>query len=382
MQRKKYKDIFIESYSSIKEQYICIHGERWIWKREFLRELEEEFFWSQETEWLIINEENPLEDATIENIHTKILVLFSDSTLDFSSIRTFIESQLYVWKIIYTSEIKNETSDVYNFNLPGVSFREYAEYMWYSINIGDIAAGNSNISMLNTLKEDYLFLWHKPSHIESPDTILTDFHVTMNTIHSDLFPKEYDIFLEYTRSMAMNMGNLFKADQLAKLLWISRRKINKYTEILMKHGIVKAIGPWWENTETETSRHVKIYFTDLSFIRAALGDLYYQWQMKQGIIENFIFLELERKLDSSHRISFYRKKSGAEITFILENITNEKLTPIELSIRSTSAISQAIRTFDDSYNTRVEYFMLINESHYEKRLLNWKPFIILPQIWI
>lgn len=72
------------------------------------------------------------------------------------------------------------------------------------------------------------------------------------------------------RTIAMNIGNLFKADQIAKLLNISRRKVNKYTELLIKHDIVKAIGPWVQDTGTETSRHVKLYFSDLGYLAALL----------------------------------------------------------------------------------------------------------------
>ena len=60
----------------------------------------------------------------------------------------------------------------------------------------------------------------------------------------ELYKKEHDDFDEYLRTLAMNTGNLFKADQLAKLLSISRRKIHKYTELLMEHGIIKPLGPW------------------------------------------------------------------------------------------------------------------------------------------
>ena len=60
----------------------------------------------------------------------------------------------------------------------------------------------------------------------------------------ELYKKEYSDFDEYLRTLAMNTGNLFKADQLAKLLGISRRKIHKYTELLMEHAIIKPLGPW------------------------------------------------------------------------------------------------------------------------------------------
>jgi len=76
--------------------------------------------------------------------------------------------------------------------------------------------------------------------------------------------------MEYLRVLAMNTGSLFKADQLAKLMGISRRKIHKYTELLLENNIIMPIGPWLQNHVTETSRHVKVYFADLSFPAALL----------------------------------------------------------------------------------------------------------------
>jgi predicted AAA+ superfamily ATPase len=64
------------------------------------------------------------------------------------------------------------------------------------------------------------------------------------SLYRELYEKEYAIFDSYLRTIAMNVGNLFKADQIAKLLGISRRKVNKYTELILNHRIVEAIAPW------------------------------------------------------------------------------------------------------------------------------------------
>lgn len=111
----------------------------------------------------------------------------------------------------------------------------------------------------------------------------------------------------------MGVGDIYKEDRIAKMMSISRRKVRKYTELLMKYNMIRAVGPWVRDTETELSRHVKIYFSDLSYLHVALGVSYYHGENKQGVIENFVFLELDRKLASTHEIKFYRKKSGAEV---------------------------------------------------------------------
>lgn len=99
---------------------------------------------------------------------------------------------------------------------------------------------------------------------------MKDFEKKRAIMISEMYEKEYAIFDTYLRTIAMNVGNLFKADQIAKLLDISRRKVNKYTEIILKHNLVVAIGPWVQDSVTETSRHVKLYFTDLSDMKAIL----------------------------------------------------------------------------------------------------------------
>lgn len=310
------------------------------------------------------------------------MIIIDGDRDNFSTIRTFIESKSFENTVIFTTTQKIWMNEWENFILPWVSFREYAESQNMKVEISDILSGNSNIEAMNSLRDSYIYLGHYPRHIDNPDTIIEDFDYKCTIMKHELFEKEYNDFIEYMRTLAMNTGNLFKADQLAKLLSLSRRKIHKYTEILMKHDIIKAIGPWVENAETETSRHVKIYFSDLSFMRSLLGDLYFQGQMKQWVIENFIFLEIERKLGLSHTIYFYRKKSGAEVSFVLKNIENTMLTIMDVSQKNMSAPSQAMKSFDTDYHDRIERYMLLNESTVGKREIDWTPLLILPHIAI
>ncbi len=160
----------------------------------------------------------------------------------------------------------------------------------------------------------------------------------------------------------MNVGDIFKEERIAKSMNISRRKVKKYTEILLNHHVIRAVGPWVENPATELSRHVKVYFSDLAYFHAALGVGYYHGEGKQGVIENFVLLELDRKLASTHDIRFYRKKSGAEVSFILIERSTGQLTPIEVTTRPTDIIPQSLRIFRETYGDRIEHAMMMNDS--------------------
>ena len=180
----------------------------------------------------------------------------------------------------------------------------------------------------------------------------------------------------------MNVGDIFKEDRIAKMMNISRRKVKKYTEILLNHHVIKAVGPWVENPATELSRHVKVYFSDLSYFHAALGVGYYHGEGKQGVIENFVLLELDRKLASTHDIRFYRKKSGAEVSFLLIERSSGKITPIEITTRSTDIIPQSLSIFIETYGSRIDHAMFMNDTIAKQKVSGGTPVIVLPHIAI
>jgi response regulator of citrate/malate metabolism len=60
-------------------------------------------------------------------------------------------------------------------------------------------------------------------------------------MNQELFEKEYETFLDFIRTVAMGVGDLFKEERIAKLMNISRRKVRKYSEILLKYQFIEAI---------------------------------------------------------------------------------------------------------------------------------------------
>jgi predicted AAA+ superfamily ATPase len=380
IKRQKYIEHFRELFSS-KEDHIVITGEKNVGKSTFLRDLESDGIFGESSEYtyLYLEQSQSLSDIKVLG-GAKVIIIDTEEVLSSEIWEEFISDLWGSVRVIWVAgwSVEGMTS----FILPTLSFREYAENHGKPIEIQHILAWESPLDELNELRDIYIERGAYPDHLVHPENISQYFDKKRSIIELELFEKEKWQFLEYTRTLAMNIGNPFKADGLAKMLDISRRKVNKYTTLLMKHKIIKAIWPWSQNTETETSRHVKIYFMDLSFLKALLGSTHYQWTLKSGTIENFIFLELDRKLDTTHTISYYRKKSGAEITFILEDEVTGRITPIEITTRETDVISQAFRTFDLDYHERVERYMLVNSRLAGKKDLSGTLFITIPHVAI
>lgn len=200
----------------------------------------------------------------------------------------------------------------------------------------------------------------------------------MAQMQESLFPKEYEAFSAYLHAIAAQIGSLYKEDQLAQSLGISRRKIKKYTDIILNAGIVVEIKPFFEDSSKELFRHSKLYFTDLAWYKAILGDAFGVGILRSGMIENFAFLELYHKLHTTHDIHCWNKKSGTHIPLVLKTRSTGKLTPIDISIRSAKNISPAMRSFYESYASRIESGMLLNETTAQANVYLGAPYIILP----
>ena len=381
--RTKLIEKFNESFNSSGKQYVVIVWEKGIGKSAFLSLLEEsDIFVTYKTESILISDDSPLDSTELKNPDTNLIILDSTIPVSFSEIRSFIESKSPDSRVIFTSEVLIFEDTVDNFPVSGISFREYAEWAGNPIDVWAIMSKKADIWGLNELRDTYIHLGQYPCNLDNPEWFQLSFDEKLATMNQELFKKEEWDFLDFIRTLAMNVGDIYKEERIAKNMNISRRKVRKYTEIALKHNLIRAVGPWVENTITELSRHVKVYFTDLSYFHAALGVSYYHGEGKQGVMENFILIEIERKLSATHDIRFYRKKSGSEVSFVLVEKKSEKITPIEVTIKSSNIIPQSLKSFHESYGSRIEHAMIMNDNISEQKDLDWTPIIILPHIAI
>jgi Domain of unknown function (DUF4143) len=380
--RKKYIDLFRNLIYDSDKNVFAIVWPTGIGKSTFLKECEQFDVFGERNQYQHIQ----LKDAGLEEKEVKdgmhFVILDTGSGFELSHIRSFIDRLSPEIKIVFTTEVEVVSEDIVSFILPPIWLREYLEHECGDIRIPDVLSGNIDIEKLNKYRDLYISSGGYPVHLYNPASIQKDFIAKKQSLYKELYTKEYSIFDSYLRTIAMNIGNLFKADQIAKLLGISRRKVNKYTEILLSHSIIEAIGPWVQNSEVETSRHVKLYFNDLSYLKGILWDMHAEGTLRQGATENMIFLELKRKLDDTHTLYFYRKKSGAEISFIAENNENTLVTPMIVTTRGTEIIPQVFRVFDSEYHDRVERYMLFNDIKSGTSSIDEKQVMILPHIAI
>ena len=369
---------FRELLTHSEHQYIAIVAPSGWGKTTFIEILREADIFDTESTLYI----STLDINSFSNPKPKTIVIDSDVNISFSDIRTFIESNMLDSRVIYTTEFQESSDEIDIFIIPWISFREYAEWCGQRVEIGEILSGSADITWLNQLRDEYIHLGQYGKNISDPENLEDTWNHNISIMVQELFEKEREDFIEFIRTLALWVGDLFKADRIAKMMNISRRKVHKYTEVLLKYGFIQAVWPYGDHPDTELFRHVKIYFADLSYLAIALGVGYYHGPTKQWVLENFIYLELARKLDASHEIRFYRKKSGAEVSLILIDKNTGLLTPIDITPRPTDIASQALKLFEETYHDKIERVMLMNEEKAWQKELNGKMFIVLPHIAI
>lgn len=140
--------------------------------------------------------------------------------------------------MIYTNIHSPESDEVIVFPIEGISFREYSEGMGTPLDIASIMSGSTDLNELNSLRDMYVRAGSLPANIENPDDIISRFDEKLAIMNQQLFKKEHDTFLEFIRTLAMTTGDLYKEDGIAKMMDISRRKVRKYTELLMEHNMI------------------------------------------------------------------------------------------------------------------------------------------------
>ncbi len=290
-------------------------------------------------------------------------VIFCTEIFSFENLKEFLESEnIMTNRIIFSTFEEVFEENIVDFIISSISFREYSENFDEKITMKEVLSGKSNFENLEKLSKQYLESGSFVENISEPEKIIEKFLEKCAIINEELFEKEKEDFQNFIGTIAMNISSLFKEDYIAKSLNISRRKVAKYLDILLKYNIITTIEPFCENPEKELSRHKKYYFSDLAYYRGTMGQAYGMGNSRISLIENFIFLELSRKIGASHNIFFWKKKSGTELAFVLENKENHMLTPIEVDFTAPKNTSQTMKSFYESYGDRIEYGMFLNEN--------------------
>lgn len=151
------------------------------------------------------------------------------------------------------------------------------------------------------------------------------------------------------RYLSAQIGNLVNYKSLSGVSGLSYRSIQANLSILRQTYILDLIKPFSRHALTELKKTPKVYFEDLGFRNITLHDLRpFNARPDIGaLVENFIYVHLNRKSGQLNKVKYWRTKSGAEVDFIWQD--EDGIMPIEVKYDNSDNIGKSLMSFLKKY---------------------------------
>lgn len=374
--RTKYIDRFLQKFQENPHKVWVITWKKWVWKKTFLHLLASHF--ESSSLFFTVREGESFENVLWQLDRSKleegsIPVIIENQSHEYSIgiVRRWFEAQKksHLSLIINSDEFYTTGDDtVEEFSLPWISWREYRDALNILPSSEEFIHDSEKRTIVTSAFEKYIYRGSYPVFLEK-DTEWEIFDLQKQLYEekyafmvSQLYKKDELLFQRFIRILALETGSLLKWDTLAKLVGIPRRKIAEFLDVLSESNIIERISPFVQDTGMETSIHDRFYWSELSTLRVLLGDMYMQGSLREKIIENVLYLELKAMLTDDHLLWFYRKKSQANIPFLLERISNRELIPITYSERTSCTIPQVFQSFHRNYGNMVKRYVIFTHA--------------------
>lgn len=273
------------------------------------------------------------------------------------------------------------------------SFGEFVEYKW--INFNSIWEKNINLVFkdLEKLFKEYLFFWWYPEvvlakSLEEKRYILANLLETYLYKDVSLLLKEWDFinFKKFLKLIASKLWSVYSISNLAAELGISRYIFEKYLFIVENTFLVYRLS-WLKTGEFswEVVNKEKVYFNDIWFLRYILWGIDFIWEFKGKVIENFVFNHLILNLKIYQKIYYRRRRTGAEIDFVIYDNFEGYYLPIEVKSWKKDNISKALLNFLVKVKNVKEWIIFYWNSPFKQRkennkLIKFYPYFLTEKI--
>jgi len=141
--------------------------------------------------------------------------------------------------------------------------------------------------------------------------------------------------------ICLQIGNLVKEQELAISSGLSRPTVKKYLFLLENTYVLKLVRPFFTNKRKEITKTPKVFFEDVGLRNGVINnfDALSRRVDKGAIVENFVFGQLSKESDLSHKISFWRSQAKNEVDFIWQENINE---PYPIEVRTNYSRRQPV----------------------------------------
>jgi len=265
------------------------------------------------------------------------------------------------------------------FHIEALSFSEYVKIVPALSSLPALEPQNYSIYIgaLNDALNNYGLYGGYPA------TVLTDDPekkiLRLNEIFSSYLEKDIAGFLKVenipafrklTTLLSAQQGGLVNIQELASTIGIHRETITRYMYYLEETFVIKRLTPFFSNPRTELSKMPKIYFTDSGLRNLAMGSFSYLCTRSDTgkIIEGIVASHVLKNRLFSHRVNYWRTKSGAEVDFIISGVKPVQSIEVKSGILKHVTISRGYRSFLSKYSP--EKSILLNSTIWSEKEIN------------
>jgi predicted AAA+ superfamily ATPase len=163
---------------------------------------------------------------------------------------------------------------------------------------------------------------HKDYLLELADSAIFKDIAELNLINDRAKAKEL------LKLLAYQIGNLVNYSEIASVLSLDRRTVERYIDIFEQSYFIFRVYPYTQNKRREIGKATKIFFHDLGLRNAIINnfDTNPLRPDRGAMFENFIIAELFKHnayQKAGLHINYWRLKSGAEVDVVLSDHSNE-----------------------------------------------------------
>jgi len=248
------------------------------------------------------------------------------------------------------------------------------EFFMYPISFQELSYKYSKIELNRMLENRIIYWWY-------PDIIFSSKDETINSLKSlsdsylfkDILNfwkiKKSDFLIKLLQALALQIWSEVSYNELSRLLWIDKKTIESYINILEKAFIIFKLSSFNRNIRNELKKSKKIYFYD-TWIRNAIINNFNPFSLRNDVwdlFENFLIVErlkYNARNNLNKNIFFWRTTTQKEIDFIEES--NGEIKWYEFKFNSDKFKKH--KDFLENYkNSSIE---LINNKNYLNFILN------------
>ena len=155
---------------------------------------------------------------------------------------------------------------------------------------------------------------------------LTDSYLYKDLLSFDTLRKP-DVIVRLLKALSLQIGSQVSYNELASLLGLTSKTVEKYLDILEKSYIIFRLGSFSRNMRNELKLSRKIYFWDLGIRNAVIGNMApLENRNDTGALwENFLIAERMKYNSYSNSFAqsyFWRTKDQSEIDYLEEEDGN------------------------------------------------------------